>query len=450
MNDIDLAKKAVEIGLRKKIDEIEVKISNSNSISVKIEKDSLKKAQINDDKGLSVRVIKNKSSGFSYTTSLKLRSVESCIENATRMAILGVPDPGFQSLCEPKPIKHVSNTRDPKVAEIEIEKAVSIIFETLDATKIDERIYNSSISFSSEVYDLTIANSRGIELEDRPGHTAINVSAEVTAKDGDEMTSGFEFQTYRFLKELNPRWIGKEAADMAINSLNAKKIETTELPIILHPLAVYKIISQGIGQALNAESILYKRSYLVGKKNQKIGAEKVSVIDDGLLVENGIPALFSASFDGEGHPQGRTELISNGEIKNYLHNSYTAQRMNEKNTGNASRGTYKSVPSISPTNLVLAKGEGSLDDMIKDAKNAILLIYTGDSPNLATGDFSALISSGFKITNGEIEYPLKQAMMGINLLTLFERIEWIGNDAKPIGQVIAPSVKIEKARIGGQ
>ena len=237
MKDIDLAKKAVEIGLRADINEIEVKISNSRSIFAKIEKDSLKKAQINEDKGLSVRVIKNKSSGFSYTTTLQVSSIESCIEQAIKMAIVGVPDPGFHSLCEPKPIKQISNTRDPKVAEMEIEKAVSIVFETLDTTKIDDKIYNSSISFSSEVYDLTIANSRGIELEDTPGHTAVNVSAEVTAKDGEEMTSGFEFQTCRFLKELKPGWIGKEAAKMAINSLNAKKIETTELPVILRALS---------------------------------------------------------------------------------------------------------------------------------------------------------------------------------------------------------------------
>ena len=243
MNDLELAKKTVEIGLRSKIDEIEVKISNSKSISAKVEKDSLKKAKINEDKGLSVRVIKDKSSGFSYTTSLKLSDIEICIQNAVKMSKFGVPDPDFHSLCAPKPIKSIKNTKDKNISEMEIEKAVSIIFEALETTKIDKRIYNSSVNFGSEEYNLTIANSRGIEVVDEPGHTAISVSVEVTAKDGDEMTSGYEFQTSRFLKQLNPGWVGKEAAEMAINSLHAKKIETTELPVILHPLAVYKIIS---------------------------------------------------------------------------------------------------------------------------------------------------------------------------------------------------------------
>ncbi|NHI93201.1 MAG: TldD/PmbA family protein [Candidatus Lokiarchaeota archaeon] len=450
MNDLDLAKKTINLGLRSDIDEIEVKISNSNLIAVKIEKDSLKKSQINEDRGLSVRVIKNKSVGFSYTTSLTMPAIENCIRNAVKMAKFGVPDPGFHSLCTPQKIKLIKNTRDKSIAEMEIEEAVSIVFETLENTKIDKRIYNTSISFNSEEFKLTIANSRGIELDDEPSHTGINVSAEVTAKENDEMTSGFEFQTCRFLKELNPSWIGKEAAKMAINSLNAKKIETTELPVILHPLTVQKIVSHGVGDAINAESILYKRSFLVGKKNQKIGNEQFSVIDDGTYIKDKIPALFTSSFDGEGHPHGKTQLVENGILKNYLHNSYTSKRMEETNTGNASRGTYRSVPSISSTNLIVKQGTGTLEDMINDSKEAILLIYTGDSPNLATGDFSALISSGYKIKNGEIDFPLKQAMLGINLMNLFERIEWIGKYSRQIGHVFTPAIKIERARIGGQ
>jgi len=450
MTDLELAKKSLDYAKKLDIDEIEIRITTSDNLSVKIENDSLKKSQRSSDKGLSVRIIKNKSVGFSYTTSFKLEKIQDCISNAAKMSKFGIPDPDFHSLCEAKSIQNIHNTNDKNISKMEINEAVDIVFNALEATKLDDRVASSSISFYTEEYFLTIVNSRGVELNDEQGHTAINLSAEVTAKDGEEMTSGFEFESCRFLKELKPQKVGNDAAKMAIDSLNAKRIETTELPVIFHPLAAYKIFSMGIGNAINAESIMYGRSYLVGKKNEQIATEKLSVIDDGTFIKDGIPAIYSSSFDGEGHPHEKTPIIEEGILKSYLHNTYTSKRMKEENTGNASRGSYKSLPSISPTNLVIKEGNGTIDDMIKDCKEGILLIYTGDSPNLVTGDLSALISTGFKIKNGEIDFPLKQTMLGINLVQLFSEISWIGSDTRQIGHVFTPSIRIEKAKIGGK
>jgi PmbA protein len=76
-------------------------------------------------------------------------------------------------------------------------------------------------------------------------------------------------------------------------------------------------------------------------------------------------------------------------------------------------------------------------------------MYTGDRPNLATGELSAQVTAGFKIEKGDLSYPVKQASVGINLLDLFARVEAIGSDSRQISGVIAPSIRISEAMVSG-
>jgi predicted Zn-dependent protease len=78
-----------------------------------------------------------------------------------------------------------------------------------------------------------------------------------------------------------------------------------------------------------------------------------------------------------------------------------------------------------------------------------LLNYTGDSANIATGDFSGLISRGNYIKDGEIKQALNETMFGINLLDLFKNISLISKEFKVYGPYYAPFVKIDNVQIIG-
>ena len=89
-----------------------------------------------------------------------------------------------------------------------------------------------------------------------------------------------------------------------------------------------------------------------------------------------------------------------------MHNSYTAGKEGIESTGNASRYSYSSIPSIGVTNFIMESGDMNMKEMIEDIKKGILFDYTGDGPNISTGDFSGLILHGNLILNGEIKEPL--------------------------------------------
>ena len=94
-------------------------------------------------------------------------------------------------------------------------------------------------------------------------------------------------------------------------------------------------------------------------------------------------------------------------------------------------------------------GDYTQDEMTKDVKRGIILEYTGDSPNITTGDFSGLILQGNLIENGEIKEPLNETMFGINLFDLFNNLDAVSKEYKTYGRYQAPYVRINDVQIIG-
>jgi PmbA protein len=209
---------------------------------------------------------------------------------------------------------------------------------------------------------------------------------------------------------------------------------------------------------VNAENIQYKRSFLCGKINEKIGSDLFTVIDDGTY-PNGVRSF---RFDAEGTPSQKTTIIEKGVLKSYLYDCYTAGKEGRKSTGNAFRvfsgymfPNYRGSLSIGVRNLTIKPGKGTVKDLISEVKNGILLRVTWDRPNIATGEFSGLISDGYKIEDGEVKHATRQTNIGINMIDFFKRITAVAADSREFHLpsqpycVVAPSIMIEKATISG-
>jgi PmbA protein len=169
----------------------------------------------------------------------------------------------------------------------------------------------------------------------------------------------------------------------------------------------------------------------------------LEIIDSGRL--NG--GIGSRSFDAEGVPTQRTSVVEDGILKNLLHNSYTANKDRVNNTGNASRPSYSGLPSISTTNFIVSPRSGDLNHFISEIDRGVVCRNTGDRPNMTTGDLSAMISEGYYVKNGEIQHPLKNTLIGINMHDLLQRISHIGNDSRITFSMNTPSIVVERANI---
>ncbi|TFF88415.1 MAG: TldD/PmbA family protein [Promethearchaeota archaeon] len=434
---------------KKDLDQYEVFGSNLKSISIDMEKNSIKDFTESFDSGFSIRIVKNKKIGFAYSTSFSDDKIDNLINRAIKFSKVGKPDKDFHSFPIKKEYKTIKNLYDPKLMNISPDIVIDNLNIISEAANKDQKVYSVSAGISIDNFKEIILNSN--DIKGQSTHSEIDLYVNVTTKEGSETGSSFDFQSSRFLKEISPGKIGNRAADLALKSLKAKKLKSGSLPVIFHPITISKILGSGIGSAINAEAIQYQQSYLTDMIGEKLMREDFLIEDNGLYIkENGIAGIGSGPFDAEGFPTQSTIIFQDGILKNYLHNCYTSNKVNAQNTGNAHRIGYRSPPNISYNNLVFHPGkDGELSDLIENTKKGIILYYTGDNPNIITGDLSAMVHTGFYIEDGKIISGLRNTMIGINMLDFFKNIDLIGSEVENVGRISCPPIKVSNIKISG-
>ncbi|MFX1500886.1 MAG: TldD/PmbA family protein [Promethearchaeota archaeon] len=418
-------------------------------INIEIEENSIKNNEIGEDNGVSIRVInKNGALGFAYTNKLNRNTIEKMCKIAIKMMNMGTPDPDFKDL--PDIFNHYPSVKDlfdKNLKNIEIEDTLNYVNDLIKICAEDAMAISQSGNFATSYSKTYIFNSNGLKALRRD--TSCLISSNIIVKDklSNETSSGSERQVERSLNKINSTNVAKLALEDAKRNLNRKKIKSMKVPVFLTPKGTISLILKPIAAAVNAETFQYKRGFLVGKRGQKIGSRLLNIEDNGLL--DGAPG--SQIFDDEGVPCKDKKIIEGGKFleTGLLHNSYTAGKDGVESSGNASRSSYSSIPSIGITNFIMKPGDMTLEEIIKDIKDGIMLDYTGDSVNLSTGDFSGLILRGNFIKNGEIKYPLNETMIGINIMDLFKKIDAVSKEYKVYGAFQAPYVRIDSANIIG-
>ncbi len=427
----------------------ELYFEKSNYINIEIEENSIKNSETGEDNGVSIRVInKNGSLGFAYSNKINRNTIEKLCKNAIKMMKVASPDSDFKDL--PRTYKNypvVNGLYDKKLKNLHIEDSIKYTQELIKICKEDEMAISQSGNFASGFSKIFIFNSNGLNVSRKETSCLISSNIIVQNKVTKETSSGSERQIERSLNKLDAINVANLALEDAKRNLNRKKIKNMKAPVILTPKGTINLILRPVAAAINADTFQYKRSFLVDKRNEIIGSGYLNIEDNGLI--HG--AAGSQIFDDEGVPCKNKKIIERGKFlkTGLLHNSYTAGKEGIESTGNAARGSYISMPSIGITNFILKPGDLTLEEMISDIKKGILLNYTGDSPNISTGDFSGLILHGNLIQNGEIKEPLNETMIGINLMDLFQKIDAVSKSYRVYGAFQAPWVRISSVNIIG-
>ncbi len=421
----------------------------SDYLNIDIEENSIKNNEIGSDLGVGIRVINQKGSlGFAYTNRLERKSIEKMVKTAISMMRTGTEDPDFKDLPPKYEVyKTVNGLYDKDIKYLSIEDSILYAEDLIDICDKDDMAISQSGNFSSSYNKTFIFNSNGLSIDSKT--TISSVSSHVIVKDKitNDTSFGFESQIERNLNCINGKNVIKTALKNAKRNLNRKKINSIKAPLILTPKGVISFILRPLASAINAETFQYKRSFLVDRRGEYLGPKFLN-IEDNALIDG---AVGSATFDGEGVPCKNKRVIEKGKFlkSGLLHNSYTAGKEGIESSGNAARDSYSSLPAIGITNMILQSGNSSKDEIIQNVKEGILLDYTGDRPNISTGDFSGLILQGNLIRKGEILDALNETMFGINLLDVFRNIEEISKESKTYGPFQAPFVKIADVQIIG-
>ncbi|MGY5875922.1 MAG: metallopeptidase TldD-related protein, partial [Candidatus Thorarchaeota archaeon] len=251
----------------------------------------------------------------------------------------------------------------------------------------------------------------------------------------------YDYGSSTVLKDELAEEMATSLAKNVLRNLGAEKVDSVEGPAILSPGAVSELLSV-IVQSASASSIQAGSSYLQDRLGEQIAIDELTIVDDGTLKGKS----GTSAFDREGTPHSRYSLIENGAFRNILYDAFTANKEHLQSTGHAV-GTFRVSPTISSTNLEVAAGNVSIDDMISEIKEGIFIPRISAFPNPVSGDFAGPIKGGQLIKNGEIVATLKEVTITGNLFEGLKNITRIGKERKTVGTdtqtLTAPSIRID-------
>jgi PmbA protein len=371
------------------------------------------------------------------------------IEDALELAKLSEPDefagpPDPSELSIPSQWEQL-DTFDDAVSRISAEEAMQRALEGERAAfDFDARITNSEgASFTRARGVSALVTSSGFAGHDVGTYASIVVTP-VADDEGGKKRRGYHWSASRHYAELeSSQSVGQEAARRTVAQLGAKKLPTQQLPVIFDREAARSIVGLLAGCILGG-SIWRRSSYLVDRVGSKVASDLVTIIDDPLLLRG--PG--SRAFDGEGLLSRRNVVVRDGRLETYLLDTYSARKLGLQSTASAARSTSGGI-SASTSNLTLQPGKLSRDELIADTPHGLYVTgMMGFGFNAVTGDFSRG-ASGFLIVDGELDHPVSEITISLNLDELLQRIDAVADDLDHRTSVASPTFRVASMTLAG-
>jgi PmbA protein len=297
-----------------------------------------------------------------------------------------------------------------------------------------KKIVNSNgVSFAEVKSNFVLKNSNGFSNGQKS--SIFSISCDVIAKEKESMERDYEYSSKRFFCDLmNPRLIGKIAAERAAARLSPKKIDSFNGSAIFESRVASSFLSHLIS-SISGHNLARKVSFINGDIGEILFEENINVIDDPLIKKG----LGSRNFDSEGVSCKKLELIKKGRLKEIVLDCYSSRMLNKKSNGRCG-GT---------TNCYFENGKTTKKDLIKDIQKGVYVTELfGSGFNSVTGDFSKG-GSGFLIENGEVTYPISEITLAGNIKNMFREIK-LANDLEFRSRINSPTILVTNISIAGK
>ncbi len=439
----DLAERLVSAARRAGADQADAIAVRSISLSVDVRDGDIEESQRSEGDDLGLRVIVGHKQAVVSTNDLKGDGFDGLAERAVAMA-RAAPDDRFAGLADPSllasklPDLDLLDPEMPDVGVLETRarEAEAAALAVAGVTK------SGGASASAGIGGMVLVTSHGFHGATIGSRHGVAMTA--IAGEGTGMERDYDFSSTLHAADLeNAQAIGRHAGERAVKRLNPRKVATRRVPVVFDSRISGSLVGH-LASAANGSSIARKTSFLREKLGAKLFASGIDIIDDPLRPRG----LRSRPFDAEGIAGRSRKLVDDGVLKTWLLDSATARELDLQTTGHAQRGV-SSTPSPGPSNLHLAPGAKSPDELVADIEDGFYITdMIGMGVNLVTGDYSRG-ASGFWIENGECTYAVSEVTIAGHLFEIFASMT-PANDLVFRYGTNAPTMRVEGMTVAGQ
>lgn len=266
--------------------------------------------------------------------------------------------------------------------------------------------------------NISLCSSHGIDEHDRNSWISLSVRAFAS-----ENASGHAVRCSRSMGNLK-KDAGKEAGKTAETALHPENIGRGKYDVVFSHLTFANLISY-MAELSSSFYVDSGMSFLAGNIGKNIGGKSVTITDSGIHPDG----IASRKFDDEGMATGETDIVRDGKLKSYLHNTSTAARHGTSTTGNAG------IIYPMPWNEMVKAGDMSLEDIIGEVRKGIYVtnVWYTRFQNYLTGEFSTIARDGaFLIEDGDITRPVEGIRISDSMPHILGNVKYLSNDVKQV------------------
>ncbi|UCC61008.1 MAG: TldD/PmbA family protein [Dehalococcoidia bacterium] len=411
---LDLAKKVA--------DEAEVfSISHIETDAV-FEANRLKHVQSRESSGRALRIIKEGRIGFA--ASNKTDGAQELVDMALEMAPFGAEARFEFPQLETYPEVEVY---DPDVEVVSEKSMVDLGQSLIDKVRGHTPELVCEASVSRGIISVGVFNSRGSRVEYRKSLFGFGLEG-VLIRGTDMLFVGDSDSSCHPLTDVSA--VIAATIEQLERARETAQAPVGQLPVIFTPNGVAMALMPPLAMAVNGKTVLQGASPLGQRKGEQVFDSRISVWDDATMDFR--PG--SRFCDGEGVPSQRTAIIENGVVGSFLYDLQTAALAGTRSTGNGARG-LATLPSPSPSTVVIENGEASFEEMLGDIKEGLVVeqLLGAAQGNVLGGDFSGNILLGYVVRNGEIVGRVKDTMVSGNVYEVLKEVAAIESEGKWVG-----------------
>jgi PmbA protein len=442
------ASRAVEAALGAGASAAEAYASRDTGREVRVHGGEVESLTAATQTGIGIRAWDGHRVGYAFGTDLSDAGVAAFAARAAEMAAAADEDE-FAAPPAPTEIEALAGLDSPSVAEWNAGQVAELVL-TVERTALaaDPRVAGVETAvYADSTEQVAIASSTGIAASYETSNCFAYLQALAEGEGGRE--TGLGFGLARGPEDLDPEAIGVEGAERAVAMIGAAKPASRSCPVVLDPTVAASFAGL-IGGALGARAVQRGRSPFVDRLGDEVASGDFALHDDG----RDPAGAASAPFDGEGVPRRRTALIEGGALRSYLYDTYTANREGTSSTGSASRAGYRSLPSVSASNLIVAAGDLSTEELLARAGEGVFVtdvagLHSGVNP--VTGVFS-VGASGRTIAGGALAEPVREFTIAGELVAMLRAVVAAGSETRWVpfgGSVQTPPLLVSELAISG-
>jgi PmbA protein len=289
--------------------------------------------------------------------------------------------------------------------------------------------------FSTGQSQTAVGNSRGLFATYRETHAEFSITMQ------EKPAASWAKANSPAVQNFDPQKLAVRASEKAHQAVAPQELPPGRYTVILEPAAVLDLVGF-LFYDFAVTALQDKRSCLNDRMGKQLFGKNISVWDDAYH-----PLQLGASFDGEGIPRQKVQLVDCGVPKNLVYSRNSAKIANKKPTGHGFM--LPNEYGEAPMNLVFPGGNSTLEQMISSTDRGLLvtrLWYIREVDpyeKIMTG----MTRDGlFLVEKGRVVSAVRNFRFNQSLLEMLRNVELLGPAVRATGEeafeMVVPAMKV--------